>query len=244
MSRTCSQPIVAAVFSVCFSGVAAFGCGHAQEPQELPPADPIMEVEASELFQQGIQLAQSGDLIRAEQYIAASVVRGFPEEQALPVLLRVCISASRLRVALGYAQPYLEEHPDDWSLRYLVASIYLGMGQIDRAQEELQQVLEDAPEEADPYFLMAVVLRDERGEIEAADDHFRRYLELAPDGARAPAAQNALRRVPIPRSTSGSVDDSSSAGSTLDGAANGSSTVPERLGREPSESEGEGGAER
>lgn len=176
------------------------GCGH--EPpraEEPPPGDPVQEVPAENLFARGVALAQRGDLVRAEQYLAASLERGHPEEQVMPMLLRVLVAASRLRVALQYAEPYLERNPDAWSLRYLVASIHLGMGDAPLARRQLERVVESAPDEPDPHYLLAVVLRDEVGDPAAAEAHFRRYLELAPEGSHANEVRDALRRVQVRR---------------------------------------------
>jgi tetratricopeptide (TPR) repeat protein len=179
-------------------------CGHASPsgPDGEPPADPIADVAPDELYRRGVALAQRGDLVRAEQYLAAALDRGFPKERGVPVLLRVCVASSRLSTALGYATPYLEEHPNDWSLRHLVATIHLGLGHADDARRELERVIADAPSQAEPHYLLGVVLRDELGEIDAAEPHFRRYLELAPDGRRADEVTRALEVVPVVRHSS------------------------------------------
>ncbi len=178
--------------------VAATACGgastHGDEP---PPADPVQSVEATQLFQRGLELAQSGDLLRAEQYIGAAVLRGYPEADALPVLIRVCVSASRLRIAIGYAEPYLARNPDDWSLRMVVASLYLGLDDAVKARHELEQVIGEVPDQPEPHYLMAVLLRDEVGDPDGAAEHFRRYLALAPDGTHAAEVTHALERIRI-----------------------------------------------
>lgn len=174
---------------------ALSACGHAPAEGEDPPAgDPVQNVEGEELFAQGVALAQRGDLIRAEQYLSAAMQRGYPEERVMPVLVRVLIASSRLRVALDYASPYLGRHPDDWALRYLVASIHLGMGEPQDARRQLVRVVEAAPDQPEPHYLLAVVLRDELMEPVEAEPHFRRYLELAPSGEHAQEAREALRR--------------------------------------------------
>jgi Flp pilus assembly protein TadD len=180
--------------------VAVVACGHAPADRGEPPeGDPVQEVPSGELFAHGISLARRGDLVRAEQYLVAALDRGHSEDEVMPVLLRVLIAASRLRVALSYAEPYLARHPDAWPLRYLVATIHLGMSEPALARRELERVVSMAPEEPDPHYLLAVVLRDETGDPVAAEAHFRRYLELAPDGAHADEAQESLRRVAVPR---------------------------------------------
>lgn len=173
-------------------------CGHEPPPAEVPPADPVQDVSGEDLFAQGVAMAGRGDLIRAEQYLAAAMDRGHPQDQVMPVLLRVLVSASRLRVALDYAEPYLARHPEAWALRYLVGSIHLAMGDAAEARRELERVVETAPEEPDPYYLLAIVLRDEMGDPIAAEARFRRYLELAPEGTHASEARDALRRVDLP----------------------------------------------
>ena len=180
--------------------IVLVGCGHAP-PQDaeprLAPADPIEGVEAMVLFERGVALAREGDLIRAEQYMATSISRGAPQEQVLPALLRVCVAGNRYRLALGYADPYLRENPDDWSLRYLVASIHLGMGDIAHARRELEQVIRDVPEEPEPHYLLAIVLRDELGDPTGAENHFRRYIPWQRLDAKFSPQSRALRQALI-----------------------------------------------
>ena len=167
-------------------------CAQAPAKPVGTPGDAIRNVPAAELFRRGIALGRAGDLIRSEQYLAAAIDRGYPAEQALPLLLRVCVASSRLRAALGHAEPYLQTHPDAWSLRYLVASIHLGIGNIDEARSSLERVISDAPDQPDAYFLLGVVLRDGLGDRPGAARRFERYLELAPHGLHVGEAKAAL----------------------------------------------------
>jgi|SRR5690606_6725662 len=140
-------------------------------------------VTAEELFRRGVLLIRAGDSVRAEQYIAAAIDRGFPEEQAMPALMHACVQSSRLSAALTYAEPYLARRPNEWPLRLLVASIHMGLEQHERARQELDRVLRDAPEEPpEAHYFLGVLLRDELEDVEGAREHFRRYLALAPDG--------------------------------------------------------------
>ena len=168
------------------------GCVEQTPKPTGTPGDPLKSVPAKELFRRGIALGNAGDLIRAEQYLAATIDRGYPADRALPPLLRVCLASSRLRAALSHAEPYLAEHPDAWSLRYLVASIYLGIGNVDEARSSLERVILDAPEQPDAYFLLGVVLRDGVGDRPGAAQRFERYLELAPKGQHVSEARAAL----------------------------------------------------
>lgn len=179
--------------------LAAIACGPPPAEETTPPADPMADVPPKELFERGVALAQAGDFVRAEQYLAEARDRGHAEEQVMPVLIRVCLASSRLRAALGYAEPYLERHPDAWALRFLVASIHLGLGRPEDARAELERVVREKPRQAEPHFLLAVVLRDAFGESDSARPHFERYLELAPEGEHATEVREALRQEPVSR---------------------------------------------
>jgi tetratricopeptide (TPR) repeat protein len=140
---------------------------------------------AEELFARGITLADQGQLVRAEQYLSLAVARGYREERALPVLLKVCLAASRLRSALNYAEPYLARHPRDWKLRYLAASLYIGLEQPERARQELERVVTNEPAHAAAHYLLAVLMRDSFSNVRAAVEHFQAYLKLEPRGDHA-----------------------------------------------------------
>ncbi|HJL19176.1 MAG TPA: tetratricopeptide repeat protein, partial [Sandaracinaceae bacterium LLY-WYZ-13_1] len=201
------------------------GCGGAEASREPVPPDPLDTISAEELYARGAELARVGDFVRAEQYLAASIERGYPESEAMPALMHVCVQASRLVAALEYAEPYLARHPNEWTLRMLVASIHMGLEHPERARRELERVLETAPEEpAQAHYFLGVLYRDELGDEQAAAGHFRRYLAIAPEGehrdeARAglPAEERGVpRRVPMPIEGEGGAEPGAGAGSDSD----------------------------
>lgn len=166
--------------------------------QALP--DPLVGVSAEELYRRAQSAARSGDHSRAEQYAKAAIDRGYDEREALPLLLGACVASNRLGVALHYVEPYLRDHPGDWALRYLKATLHLGLGDESQAREELEQVITDAPEGANAYYLLGSI------EIETRQEHgvalLERYLELAPRGRHAAEVRALLARqdrVPIQR---------------------------------------------
>lgn len=176
----------------------AIGCG-AQSPSggSASNADPLDDVTGEELYRRGRLLAASGDFIRAEQYIAAAITRGFPEDEAMPALMQVCIEGSRLSAALSYAEPYLASHPGQWSLRMLVASIHMGLAHDERAREELERVIQDAADDApQAHYFLGVLFRDRLADAERAAEHFGRYLALAPEGEHIEEARAGLPRSP------------------------------------------------
>lgn len=178
-----------AIFCLLLFGVV-LGCGSSSSP--LPPKappDPLRSIAAVELFERGVELARDGDLIRAEQYLTASLRRGYPEDRVVPMLVTVCLAGSRVRAALSYAAPYLDRHPDDAALRQLVATLHLALGNLDRAQAEIEEVLRQHPARASAHYVLGVLLRDERHDLRAAQPHFSRYVELEPNGTHAVEAR-------------------------------------------------------
>jgi Flp pilus assembly protein TadD len=144
----------------------------------------------------GQEQAQRGDSLRAEQYYLAAQRAGYPESKVLPSLLEVCVSSGRLRSALGYAEPYLRRHPEDFRLRHLVASIHLGLGDSARAFRELQRVLSESPSHAASHYLLAVLASEAFADTAAARHHFQAYLKLEPHGDHAAEATAWLRDQP------------------------------------------------
>ena len=178
------------------ASVLLSACGGTHTEAETPEArqrDPLESIDNNELLRRGIYLANQGDYVRAEQYLAAARSRGTPDEQIIPTLMEVCVRSSRLSAALGYAEPYLVQHPTDWSLRILVASIQLGLGHTREARNHLERVFLDAPSEpAEAHYLLGVTLVDS-GQQEEAVAHFQRYVELAPEGTHVDEVRGILR---------------------------------------------------
>jgi len=140
---------------------------------------------AEDFYQSGTQASYRGDDVRAEHYFALAMRNGYPQRPALLALLRLCLAGSRLRAALNYAEPYLRMHPSDAELRYLVATMYHGLGQTPAALHELDQVLASDIDHADAHFLSALLLHE--GHFSAAEvrRHLERYLALNPHGVYA-----------------------------------------------------------
>jgi len=144
------------------------------------------------LLERGKAFHSVGDLTRAEQYYAAAINAGAPENKVLPLLLRVCVDSGRYRVGIEYSEPYLVKHPDDYRLRLVVASLYNAIGQPQNARTHLQIVLAANPDVATAHWALAVLLRDEFKDLVGADEHFREYLRIEPTGAHADEARGSL----------------------------------------------------
>ncbi len=165
---------------LAMSPSALVGCGGATEsqPSQADLEDPIRQTPGETLFNQGARLANAGDMVRAEQYIAAAISRGYDEARAMPALMRVCVAASRVRAALAYAEPYLLRHPEDWRLRYVVGSLYHGLRDGTRAKDALERVINEQPTQPDPHFALGIVFKDDLNNRDAARRMFTHYIEL------------------------------------------------------------------
>jgi hypothetical protein len=130
------RPLVFAVV------LAAAGACASTQNRDMPTGDPLARVAARELYQQAVGFAQTGDLVRAEQYFVSSLERGMDERVVMPTLIRTCVSASRFRAAVGYATPYLERAPArTWRLRFLVGTILAGLDEHQAARRNFERVL-------------------------------------------------------------------------------------------------------
>jgi tetratricopeptide (TPR) repeat protein len=147
------------------------------------------------LLSRGRSFAAVGDFGRAEQYVSAALDRGADPRVALPLLLRVCAEARRYRAAIDYAEPQLKKHPDDFHLRFVVASFYATIGETVVAREELSRIARAQPDFAAAHYALGVLLRDESGDVVSADVHFREYLRLEPRGAHAEEARSSLLKL-------------------------------------------------
>ena len=144
------------------------------------------------LLDRGKAFASIGDTTRAEQYFAAAIAQGGNESAVLPLLLSVCISDGRYRVAIEYAEQYLKAHPNDLRVRFLLGTVYEAVGDTVSARSNLQAVVDAHPEDAEAQYALAILFRDGDHDPVSADPHFREYLRLNPRGAHAEEAQASL----------------------------------------------------
>jgi tetratricopeptide (TPR) repeat protein len=178
-------------------------CGGAQStaPSGERPPDPLSTVTPQELFQRGLAAASWNDFVRAEEYISAAIQRGWESPDAMPALISVCLQSGRYAAALNYAEPYLASHPDNWSLRMLVASVQLALNQTGEAERQLDRVLAVRAEEPFALYLMALIQRDRRGDMRAAISFFERYLAADPQGRHSNEARAAVEDLRLARRT-------------------------------------------
>jgi hypothetical protein len=156
------------------------GCAAGPSPEPSTPVASRSERHAAEdLLSKGREAAQRGDAVRAEQYLALAIEQGADRRRVMPVLLGACLSSSHLRAALNHAGPYLLEHPEDDALRYLVATIHLGLGQLVAARRELGLLLQRDDKNPDAHYLLGIL--DASVNIEDARAHFLEAIAHSKD---------------------------------------------------------------
>lgn len=190
MTRATPTLLLTSVTLVLLSACAH----HARTPQRA--ADAADERPGAAAFAHAQALLAAGDTLRAEQYALLALRQGHPEPQVIVPLVQACLASSRLRAALVYAEPFLRRHPDHVRLRYLVATVYLGLGHAAAAERELSRVTVRQPALPEAHYLGGVIARDAFGDLPEARTRFERYLALAPSGAHAPELRAWLSEQP------------------------------------------------
>ena len=166
-------------------------CGASTSTPAANPGPDTSISNGTELYRRGEEAASQGDTVRAEQYLTMALDRGFDDSKVLPILLRVCLSSNRLRAALNHAERYLRDHPNDQSLRYLVATLHLSLGQIEQTRIDLNHLLRVNPRNASAHYLLGV-LESVGVTPDRANEYFRTYLELSPNGEHAAEVKSRL----------------------------------------------------
>jgi hypothetical protein len=171
------------------------GPGLRREPESSEVREQLQQIQTmgwQPFAEDAERSALAGDFTRSEQYFTTALQRGGPPEVLLPKLLRVCVSAHRYRAAIEYSRPFLLAREGAWALRFVVATIHVGLNEPLTAARHLELVVRHNPRHAEAEFLLASLYRDDLRDLGRADEHFRRYLELEPSGERAEQARSAL----------------------------------------------------
>lgn len=184
---------VALPFALALTVGASFGC--AKTPQQRVRQDNEVikrEMTPERLQARGEAAAMAGDLTRAEQYFVAAMKAGGDARLLTTRLLVVCVTDSRYPAAASYGEDYLTQHPKDTEIRYAVSTVFIGLGELTRARDWLRRVVEERPDLADAHYALASVLRDTGESLLDADQQFREYIRLSPNGEYAEAARASL----------------------------------------------------
>jgi Flp pilus assembly protein TadD len=190
----------APLLALALQCAAVVGCGPSPPTAEdrVKDATAFRKEQAPDrLLLQGRAFAAVGDTTRAEQYLAAALAGGGDDHAIVPLLIEVCVADGRFRSAIEYAEPFVQKHPQDTHARFLLGTLYDGIGAFDRARAEYESVVASKPDAPDPHWALGILLRDEVKDPVLADTHFREYLRLSPSGEHADEARaSLLKEVP------------------------------------------------
>jgi len=154
----------------------------------------LTEPSAEQYLQVAEAAERMGDTMRAQQYLGSALRAGADEREVIPRLLVLYVGDGQYQFALDECEHYLRRYPDDRKARLLLSTLYTAVGDADKAIGEYERVLKDAPNDAYAHFAMATVLHDRGGASARADEHYRAYLGLAPNGEYAAEARGLLLR--------------------------------------------------
>jgi tetratricopeptide (TPR) repeat protein len=190
----------AAVIGVLLSlSVPGCGANTPSRPSVAPNQSEVTIQSQREMVSRARQSMRRGDSIRAEHYYSLALEQGYDATELMPELLAVCLASSRLRSALNYAEPYLRKHPKDANLRYLVATVHLGLNQRKAAKQELHTVIRHDRSLADAYFLLAVL--EYSTDRDTAKQYLNEYILLRPMGDKANEARELLEQATFDEKT-------------------------------------------
>jgi Tfp pilus assembly protein PilF len=144
------------------------------------------------LTARGRAFAAMGDTTRAREYFDAALEAGGDDRVLTPLLLSVCVRDGRYRLAIEYAERHVRRHPHDARMRFVLGTLRAGVGESVAAEADLSKAIAANPHNSDAHYAMAVLLRDQRGDLIGADQHFRAYLELTPQGEHSEEAKSSL----------------------------------------------------
>jgi tetratricopeptide (TPR) repeat protein len=182
-----------ATLIVTLAGLSLLGCERSPGAKaEAEYAALREEHRADKLLERGRAFAMVGDLTRAEEYLASAIDEGADRHVVLPMLIDVCVRGGRYRSAIQYAEAQLRKQPRDQGTRLILGTLHYAIGDTHEARAELEELLEQRPNEARAHYVLAIMARDNDNDVVSADRHFREYLRIQPNGTHAEEARASL----------------------------------------------------
>jgi tetratricopeptide (TPR) repeat protein len=106
------------------------------------------------------------------------------------------VSLKHYRLAAETAEAAMARNPRNARLRFLAGTLHAAIGDVARARELMETAAQDLTADPNVSFAVGVFFRDDALDRGKADEYFRAYLRLAPNGAhRDEATASLLERI-------------------------------------------------
>lgn len=97
--------------------------------------------------------------------------------------------------AIVYYERALKVDPKNSNVRTEMAIEYLKLGMPDVAVRELSRTLKIDPNHAKAHYMLATVLFDNEGDLRGALEHFKKFVQLVPEGPNTLQAKSAIQTI-------------------------------------------------
>lgn len=125
--------------------------------------------------------SQNGSLVMHALENYRAVLDIAPEQpDALLGLARVSLESGVLDKAAEFFERYLAQRADDMGARNDLAIVFIQLGSLDKAQEQLD-IIDGAAQRYFPATLSRALLQRERGDVTGAKELLAKAIELAPN---------------------------------------------------------------
>jgi len=159
-------------------------------PPEYAKAD--ARPQGRQLVQIADALVEHGDRVRAAQYLGWAQKDGVPAHEVVPRLISLYAEDGQYRLAIDTAERYLRQRPSDARIRKCLGALYLAIDELDAARSHFETLVRETPDDPDARYALASTLRASGSQLARADEQYRAYLALAPDGRHAEEARASL----------------------------------------------------
>jgi tetratricopeptide (TPR) repeat protein len=180
-AESCRRTLLRSLTLVSLGLLPLLGCASNRVVLREDLNRAALERDPEKLRKTGESWAALGEPGRAAQYFELAIDNGADEARVFPRRLEMLVRDKQYRAASLAAENHLRKHPADVSLRFVAGTLHASLGDAVSARRDFEEVIAREPSNA-----------DDKGDLVAADEHFRQYLKLSPDGAHAEEARGLL----------------------------------------------------
>ena len=154
-------------------------------PQRAKVTDGLGALSTDQILSIGIERLRSGDLVGAENHLLVATERAPERAEAQFYLGVVLLKQKRYEDAIDCFALALHHRPDFVEARFQLGLAQFRLEQFDEAIESFATVVDAKPDYADARCNLGFLLYKHREELDEAEAHLRRALELEPEKLEA-----------------------------------------------------------